>query len=199
VTPPVINPEDTLALTNDGAEELRLGWSGRWIRIQPGQTVTVPFAVVAKDFGDPRSGPTKRTYTDDQGRRGQIPSRAEELERVAHLWGLATYQDKLKTDAEREQKPLPETATLDAVVPAVTIKTSLGEEVKTPVDDPKGDDMVLVATNLDSPSSVAAEVARLAQQLDAMKERQDALANQPNPDSASEVTEDGPGFDPPSS
>jgi hypothetical protein len=199
MTPPLINPDDTVILTNQSPEELRLGWNGRIYKIGPGASATVPFGLVAKDFGDPRSGPTKRSYVDDQGRRGQIPARGEELHRLIGLWGFESYVEKLNINALREQKPLPEDPALAEVVPKVTVTTSLGEVVKTPVDDPKGDDMVLVATNLDSPSSVAAEVARISQQLEKMKEIQDALANKPNPDSSQEVAEDGPVIDPPSS
>jgi hypothetical protein len=196
---PVINSDDTVALTNESTEELRLAYHGRHFRIAPGSTATVPFGLVIKDFGDPRSGPTKRTYIDDQGTKGQIPSRDYELTRLAGLYGLETYNEKLKAEAEEKKKPPPEGAPLDAVAPKVTIKTALGEEILTPVHDPKGDNAIQTVTNLDSPSSVAAEVARLAQQLDALKERQDAMANLPNPDSGQEVTEDGPGFEPPSS
>ena len=89
--------------------------------MKPGETRMLPFEFVSTYFGDPRSGPERLKIKDSEGAVIRIPTRPEELKRIAVIYGVYTRQDLL-----------PE------YVPNVTITTMDGEEVFTPAVDPEG-------------------------------------------------------------
>lgn len=105
---PVINIDDHFLVTNGFtvAEEFEspmwvptkkllepspivLAWNRREYKIEPGQTLQVPFDAMRLRFGDPRAmvGQEQR-FPGPDGRNGIIPRREAEVIRLAIVWGL---------------------------------------------------------------------------------------------------------------
>lgn len=191
MTATTIQPDDLFQLTNLEDHPLRFTVANKTYAAGAGQTIHVPFDLIRLYFGDPRSGPMERSYKDEQGNRTHIPARDKEVRRLTTWHGVVQKGNDIKEKADKEGTAVPPLPTLADVAPKVRIVDLAGNEISSVIADPTGKDAVETFTNLDSPASVAAEVARQRQVLEQMEQRLQALNDQPSAD-GEEVTEDSP-------
>ena len=182
----MLTSSDLVVLTNNGVEPLTFRWDGKTYGAPPGASVHLPFDVVRKEFGDPRSGAADRVVFSEDGReRIMVPSRDKEVARLSHLYGVGVR-------AQIEGRPM----TLADVVPDVSVTTVDGTAVPTVAADPTGDVPLTLSINLDSPEAVAAQVAQMQKDLDAQRARLTALIDQAEGGSGEpgdDTKVDGPG------
>lgn len=129
ITAPVLgdvdlsDPDEQMKVTNNGTKPVE--WSGirRLYTIGPKQTEFIPFHIVVRYLGDPRSDYKKsETFITPSGEKGVIPERRGELRRLGVLYGL--YDGKLRE--------LPKSA------PKVTVSTLNDVQLQFPIFDPDG-------------------------------------------------------------
>lgn len=182
----MLTSSDLVVLTNESEKHLSFRWDGKVYGAPPGASVHLPFDVVRKEFGDPRSAAAARTIISEDGReRIHVPSRASELARLSQWHGLSV----------RQQTDNP-SLTLNDVVPRVSVTTVDGASVPTVVDDPEGDAPLPMPVDLDSPEAVAAQVAQHKRDLEQLQSKLDELlaaAASGAPGEGDDTKEDGPG------
>ena len=118
------DPDEQMRVTNNGKTDIE--WRGvgaRSYTIKPGQSEFVPFHIIVRNLGDPRSDYRKtETFITPSGARGVIPERRAELVRLSVWYGL--YHGKVND--------------LPKVAPKVTVTTLNDIKIDFPIFDPKG-------------------------------------------------------------
>ncbi len=153
------DPDEQMKVTNNGTKNVI--WRGvrREYVIGPKKTEFIPFHVIVRYLGDPRSEFKKtETFQTPSGDMGVIPERRGELIRLSIFYGL--YHGKVKD--------LPRHA------PKVTVMTLNDVALEFPIYNP--DARNYRYTTLDSKNiDVRTELERLQSQMRQMQDRQDAL------------------------
>jgi hypothetical protein len=172
------DPDEMMKVTNTG--KIPLEWAGyrRVYILEPGKPVFIPFHVVVRYMGDPRSVYKKtESFVTPSGDRGVIPERRAELVRLSIWYGL--YHDKIRF--------LPQCA------PSVTVTTLTDRVLQFPINDP---DSVAYGYNTMETQNidVRTELDRVKSQLAALEQRQQALTSNLLADDgeAGEATPDTP-------
>lgn len=170
------DPDEIMQVTNNGNKNLEWWGTRRQYILHPKKMTMVPFHVIVKYMGDPRSDFKKtETFKCPDGQMGVIPERGGELRRLSINYGL--YQGKIKE--------------LPKVAPKVTVLTLNGIELDFPIRNPscktyKYD--TLDNRNID----VRTELERLQGQIAALEGRQAALSNATVDPDSGEAPEDAP-------
>jgi hypothetical protein len=153
------DPDEMMKVTNTGRTPIE--WMGvrRMYVLEPKKPVFVPFHVVCRYMGDPRSQYQKtETFRTPSGDRGVIPERRGELIRLSILYGL--YHDKVKD--------------LPKVAPKVTVMTLTDRELSFPITNPDGV-QYSYDTNDQQNIDVRTELDRVKRQLEELEQRQHSL------------------------
>lgn len=117
------DPDEMMQVTNTSTKDI--SWYGvRRLYHIPGKgTAMLPFHIIVRYLGDPRSDYRKtETFTTPSGDRGVIPERRGELIRLSVMYGL--YHGKI--------------AELPKKAPKVVVTRLSGEEIQFPIFDPSG-------------------------------------------------------------
>jgi hypothetical protein len=170
------DPDEIMKVTNNGRATVEWMGTRRQYVIAPKATTMIPFHVVVKYLGDPRSDYKKtETFKTPNGEMGVIPERNGELRRLSVNYGL--YQGAIKN--------------LPKVAPKVTVLTLNDIELQFPIYNPKNPTYkydTLDNRNID----VRTELERLQSQIAALEGRQEALSNSVVDPDSGEAPEDGP-------
>lgn len=116
------DPDEMMKVTNNGKQAIRwVGVNRRQYNILPGDSEFVPFHIIIRYMGDPRSDYKKtETFQTPDGKMGVIPERRGELIRLSVLYGL--YHGRIRE--------LPKNA------PKVTVLTLNNVGIDFPINDP---------------------------------------------------------------
>lgn len=117
------DPDEQMQVTNNGTSPIE--WDGvrQTYLIKAKETKFVPFHVIVRYLGDPRSDYKKEEmFETPSGERGVIPERRKELVRLSINYGL--YHGKIND--------------LPKVAPKVTVLTLNDIPVEFPIFNPKG-------------------------------------------------------------
>jgi hypothetical protein len=174
------DPDEQMKVTNTGKSPVEWTGNRRLYLINPGKSEFIPFHVIVRYLGDPRSEYRKQeTYKTPDGKLGVIPEKRGELIRLSILYGL--YHGRIPE--------LPKTA------PRVTVTTLNDVEIHFPIFNPQSPRYQYQTTdsrNID----VRTELERLQSQISQMEARQsalidNALADDPDGGEAPEDTPPG--------
>jgi hypothetical protein len=136
---PFLLARTSVSVTNDDKKTVILAWDGQRWELRPSETAIVPFQAVVNALGDPRSmrGEIIR-FTDEHGRRGFVPERYEELQRLFPLYGVRN--ENIDTESARAHemadRPLSEACSLTQRVPVLSVKTTRGIPIVFPSQQP---------------------------------------------------------------
>lgn len=172
------DPDEMMKVTNTG--KVALEWAGvrRVYVLEPKKPMFIPFHVVCRYMGDPRSQYKKTEgFITASGEKGVIPERRNELVRLSILYGL--YHDKVKQ--------------LPTIAPKVSVFTLTDKELQFPINDP--DSVSYGYTTSETQNiDVRTELDRVKQQLMDLETRQAALTSNLLADDAEagEATADTP-------
>ena len=117
------DPDEQMKVTNNGTSELE--WVGvrRIYSIKPKESAHIPFHVIVRYLGDPRSDYKKQeNFVTPSGARGVIPEKRGELIRLSIVYGL--YHGRIKD--------------LPKVAPKVTVSTLNDVVLEFPINKPQG-------------------------------------------------------------
>lgn len=174
------DPEEQMKVTNNSGKAIE--WFGvrRQYILEPHATSFIPFHVICRYMGDPRSDYKKtETFKTPNGEMGVVPERRGELIRLSVLYGL--YHGKIKD--------LPKRA------PKVTVMTLNDVPIEFPITNSQGKTYrydTLDNKNID----VRTELERLQGQIANLEHKQTALieagaADDPDGGEASEDSAPG--------
>jgi hypothetical protein len=176
------DPDEMMKVTNNGKVPLEwLGFKRAYV-LEPRKPTFVPFHVVCKYMGDPRSvrgtgSPSGVPFRTPSGDRGVVPDRRAELIRLAIFYGL--YHNNLPQ--------------LPKIAPKVTVMTLTDRELEFPITHPDG---ISYGYDTDQTQNidVRTELDRVKEQLAMLEQRQSALTSSLIADDAEagEATEDAP-------
>lgn len=184
---------DSLLVTLDPSEKpVTLGHDGRRYGLLPGVAVHVPFELVRRKFGDPRSGASAVTARTEDGKgKIQIRSRADELKRLEIRYGVAGENLRRQMEATQANKVF-KPVRLSDVAPKVTVTTVTGEPVTTVVADPSGNAPAPISIAADDTEALNSRVAQMQRDLDTLMAQQRAQSQQGD-GSGEGASEDTPG------
>lgn len=175
------DPDEMMKVTNNGKTPIKwIGVNRRPYDIAPGDSQFVPFHIIIRYMGDPRSDYKKtETFQTPDGKMGVIPERRGELIRLSILYGL--YHGRVRE--------------LPKMAPKVTVLTLNNIAIEFPVNNPDGRTygyQTMDNKNID----VRTELDRLRAQQAATDERMQALlqaqeARDPESDEAPEDSAPG--------
>lgn len=118
------DPDEQMKVTNNSRADLK--WRGvrdQNYLIKPDGTAFVPFHIIVRYLGDPRSEFKKsESFVTPRGDKGVIPERSSELRRLSILYGI--YQGKINE--------------LPKIAPKVTVTTFNDIKIDFPIFDPQG-------------------------------------------------------------
>ncbi len=181
----MLTSRDQVILTNMEPHALHFRYDGHMYGIPPQASVHIPFEVLKKEFGDPRSGPEERLAIVDN-EKIRINSRAKEIERLDVKYGVNAAR---LANQQRGGDPLQ--INLSDVAPKVSATTVDGDPIPTVVTDPGGDAPMAIPIDLDSPEALGARVAQMQKDLEATMSQLQALERKPV-DKNEDVPEDSP-------
>lgn len=167
------DPDEQMKVTNNGSKPVIWNGNRRQYTIGPKKTEFIPFHVIVRYLGDPRSDFKKtESFKTPDGKMGVIPERRGELIRLSVLYGL--YHDKVRQ--------LPKNA------PNVTVLTLNDLPIEFPIFDPEGKTYRYNAsdTGINDPRT---EFERLRSQIAAMEEKQAAILNRMEQDDGDNLEE----------
>lgn len=167
------NNTDKRLTTGDGRTDL-LRWNRIAYRLEAGETIFVPWPVIALYFGDPRSQHGKILEAEDSQGKHIVPDRGNELLRLSVFYG--TYEQNVDSLAD--------------VIPDVTILTLDGEEIIPPCFDPDGEHIYGFQRSTQKSQDVAVMLEELREQQKALEIRLAEM--QENGDNDSEIPRDEP-------
>jgi hypothetical protein len=153
------DPDEQMKVTNNSSKDIE--WTGirRVYTIGANKTEFVPFHVVVRWLGDPRSEYRKtESYVTPTGDHGVIPERRGELIRLSVLYGL--YHGKINE--------LPKKA------PKVTVTTLNDIAIDFPIFNPQGTHYAYT-TNSTGIIDARTEFDRIQKKISEMEARQNAL------------------------
>ena len=153
------DPDDQMKVTNNTSHALE--WEGvrRIYTIPAKGTEFIPFHVIVRYLGDPRSEYRKsETFMTPSGEKGVIPERRGELIRLSVMYGL--YHGKIPD--------LPKKA------PKVTVTTLNDQVIDFPIFHPNGT-AYAYQTNQQGIIDARTEFDRLTKRINEMEARQSAL------------------------
>lgn len=168
-----VDVNDLVTLTNDDDFPWEAMYESRTYHADPHRTINVPFYLVVKEFGDPRSS-YKAQKPNIRGVIHYIPNRESEVARLCFQYGI---HDNNVGDG------------LKAKAPHVTIRDQDGTQITTVLDDFKGTH-ALPATmdDISERDLLEARLAQIQAQLDALKDNKTPS----NLDDVEDVSEDTP-------
>lgn len=176
----------SVVVENQDQMVLRWKWNGHEYTIAPGTRSTIPFPLLCKELGDPRSGHQEQVVKLEGGQLLRIPSREWERKRLDNLYGVSAR----KVDAQMKGQEPPQISVAD-VAPKVKSFTTDNEPIQTVVDDWDGQNQLILPMDLDSPDALRAQLAQIQRDHENLKRLLEAkLAN---PDTDETVPEDSPG------
>lgn len=112
------DPDEQMKVTNNGKTNIEWKGTRRLYTIKPGESVFIPFHVIVKHLGDPRSEFKKtETFVTPTGARGVIPERRGEMIRLSIFYGL--YHGRVND--------------LPKVAPKVTVMTTNDVKIEFPI------------------------------------------------------------------
>jgi hypothetical protein len=176
------DPEEMMKVTNNGTKNVRwIGVGRREYVIEPAKSMFIPFHIIVRYLGDPRSDFKKtETFQTPSGDMGVIPERRGELIRLSILYGL--YHGNIPQ--------LPKKA------PKVTVTTLNDVEIDFPIFNPQG--KTYKYTTLDSKNiDVRTELERLQNQIASLESKQTNLINSgaaDDPDAGEAPEDSAPGM-----
>jgi hypothetical protein len=153
------DPDEQMKVTNNTAKDIE--WTGiRRIYTLPAKGTTfIPFHVVVRYLGDPRSDYRKtESFVTPTGDRGVIPERRGELIRLSVLYGL--YHGRINE--------LPKKA------PKVTVTTMNDVAIQFPIFQPKGT-VYSYQTQQQGIIDARTEFDRMSKKINELEQRQNAL------------------------
>lgn len=153
------DPDEQMKVTNNSSKPIE--WTGirRIYLIGPKNTEYIPFHVIVRYMGDPRSDYRKtEMFLTPSGERGVIPERRAELIRLSILYGL--YHGKIND--------LPKHA------PKVTVTTLNDQVIEFPINKPRGT-VYAYQTSQQSNIDARTEFDRMQKRMNEMEERQRQL------------------------
>jgi hypothetical protein len=153
------DPDEQMYVTNNGNTTLE--WDGvrRTYLIEPHTTVPIPFHVIVRYLGDPRSEYRKtETFKTPDGKLGVIPERRGELFRLSVMYGL--YHSGVKQ--------LPKKA------PKVTVTTFNQIPINFPIFNPDGP-VYAYQTNETAMIDARTEIERINKKMRDMEQRHSEL------------------------
>ena len=170
------DPDEIMKVTNNGRTIIEWWGTRRQYLIGPKETKMVPFHVVCKYMGDPRSDFKKtETFKTPNGEMGVIPAREAELRRLSVFYGV--YQGRIKD--------------LPKVAPKITVMTLNDVTLDFPISNQKSKTYkydTLENRNID----VRTELERLQKQISDLEGRQTVLQSSDIDPESGEAPEDGP-------
>ena len=155
------DPDEMMKVTNTG--KVRVEWDGfrRVYVLEPNKPQFIPFHVVCKYLGDPRSQYQKtETYNTPSGEKGVIPERKGELVRLGVLYGV--YQLGLHD--------------LPRLAPKVTVTTLTDRVLEFPIHNPDATSYSYASSDT-SMIDVRTELDRVRRQMAELENRQAALTH----------------------
>lgn len=172
------DPDEQMMVTNNGKAPVEwLGFKRQYI-LEPNKPIWVPFHVICKYMGDPRSVKGQAVpFKTISGEKGVVPDRRAEMIRLSVFYGL--YHNNL--------------AQLPNKAPRVTVMTGSQRELTFPITNPEG---VSYGYDTDQTQNidVRTELDRVKAQLAELSARQEGLQSAlvaDDPESG-EATEDSP-------
>lgn len=130
---------DSVRVDNVGEKKLTWAWNNRPYIIPPGGTQIVPFDLMKKECGDPRSGTTAFPLKSEYNGMMLVPSREDEVKRLMQLHTATNV-------VFREFLPGDEDFLTDGKItdrcPDVEVYTLDGTRIHTVLDDPFGNHIV---------------------------------------------------------
>jgi hypothetical protein len=170
-----VDVSDLVTITNVGDKTWGpVAYESREYECAPDKTVYVPFFLVVKEFGDPRSQPKNGQAVVIRGVKHFIPSRESEVARLCTIYGI---HDNIVGNG------------LEARAPHVIVKDQSGIQIPTVLDDMKGNSFLPSSPEqVNERDMLEARMAQLQVQIDALKDNQEALP----PEDGDDVDEDGP-------
>lgn len=176
------DPDEQMKVTNNGSKDVVwVGVGRRHYTIKPKETEFIPFHIICRYLGDPRSDFKKtETFQTPNGDMGVIPERRGELIRLSVVYGL--YHGKIPQ--------------LPKVAPKVTVSTLNDVVIDFPIFNPQG--KTYNYTTLDSKNiDVRTELERLQSQIASLEGRQTSLidaAAADDPDAGEAPEDSAPGM-----
>ena len=181
---------NSVVVHNDGPATINWMLNGHPYVIAPGTSATVPFPLVCKELGDPRSGGQEQVIRLEGGQLLRIPARDWERKRLDTLYGVSARVVEAWMDRqERITLSVPE------VAPRVRVTTTDGEPIDCVVNDWEGTNQLLLPHDMDSPDALRAQLAQVQREQDQLRRMLEAKLNQPGLD-PEVVPEDTPGASP---
>ena len=170
----ILSGDEMIRVHNFGGEDYNGRWNSKRYVVRTGKDGFIPFSLAKKDFGDPRSQTQKIRLQIDQNVVEYVPSRIDELHRLALNYGIHQNPDDY--------------AQIKSRMPRVALYTIDGEEIPFIVDDPECQIMMGNVDDTDRES--------LLEELQMMRRRmmmlEAHLASQLPDDEAAAVTTDEP-------
>lgn len=174
------DPDEQMKVTNNSTKNIE--WYGvrRLYTIPAYESAIIPFHVIVRYLGDPRSDYRKtETFVTPSGDRGVIPERRGELIRLSVLYGL--YHGKIND--------LPKKA------PKVTVTTLNDVKIDFPIFHPKGT-VYAYQTNQQGIIDARTEFERIQKKITELEARQNSLmehAESDDPESSEAPEDSHPG------
>ncbi len=169
----MLTSRDQVIITNKGDKPLPFRYDGHFYGVPPGASVHVPFEILKKEFGDPRSGPEERLAVVDN-EKIRINSRPKERERLEVKYGVNAAR---LANQQRGGDPIH--VSLSDVAPKIEATMVDGTPIATVVDDPGGDTPMAIPIDLDSPEALNARVAQMQKDLEKVMAQAQALEQKP--------------------
>lgn len=147
-------------------------WDSRPYRAEVGKETFVPFEAVAVALGDPRSSGSVASIRDEAGNVSFVVDRETELRRLKVLY-----------DNELDDDDLPYFA------PKFKVTDLEGEEVKTVLDDPAGDSVVVAQTTIMDRDQLMQQIQRQQRLIEQLADEQNIELPSDEPEPESSTTE----------
>lgn len=170
---PDVNIGDFVSVKNNEPQDIVLQYGKRYI-IKAGKTGMVPFECAKLWYGDPRSMESKMRLTIGPPEAGVfewIPSRREEIERLAILYGVYNANKLTGTGRGTENAGI-----LDNMMD-VTVTTLDGDEIVFPCSDPDGTKTLPQNSDDSGNAYLMRRMAQMQNQMLAMQQELEARGN----------------------
>lgn len=150
-------PGDIVKVTNNGTNDVTIGWDSKYHTIRASETKFVPAEAVINAFGDPRSSQSQRSVKTEGGESAVIPSRLQEVRRLRLLYGGGGVGDDSNFNF--------------VDIPSVSVETLEGEKIPTVLDDPKGDTVNAATQTVSESNDLMAIISRQQKQIQLLLEQ----------------------------
>lgn len=158
-------------VVNKSDNPVTFRWNKREFIARPGRDCFASFEAIKVRLGDPRSMPQKVKRMIDENTTEYIPSRQDELDRLAIMYGM-------HGDADPNDMAL-----LSSRMPNVEVFTLDGERLVFPPEDPECRQLMPVDDDMGQNEYLMRQIAQMQNQINAFKAMAANLSPEQSPDS----------------